>query len=245
MVSFKNCTWTRTSWTCAGGRRRRSGSEESRTIVFNISPIQWISFELFAILVFPAFHITYEIMLNHPFASAWHHKNLPPIIRFARWCLLFPYNLEVAIERNEWLSKLNTAYTPCENKCGGYISIDVYDKWKWTACQNLLLLSLLIRYVQHDGTTIGNSWNGNGLFITHGMDTARSPMMVACAQYIAAVCECECEWVEANECECVCCQYKTRIIYNVQYACPTFVYVNTKLMANWAFITGIQSTVKI
>lgn len=143
--------------------------EESIVIPVNFACYQ-DSFESFTIGI-PTF--TYEIMLNHAFAYAWHRKNSPSITRFARWCLLFPCNLDMncgwqwvnwAIERTH----THTHAPRCENKWG-YISIDEYDKWKWAACQNLLLLSLLIRYVQHDGTPIGNLWIGNGLAITHGI----------------------------------------------------------------------------
>lgn len=49
-------------------------------------------FELFAIGI----PFTYEIMLNHAFAySGIARKICALIIRFARWCLLFPCNLDL------------------------------------------------------------------------------------------------------------------------------------------------------
>lgn len=138
-------------------------------------------YKLFAI----GLPFTYEIMLNHAFASSITPNRAflcALIIRFARWCLLLPYNCDeqcvvefILLKRKLIVRMLNVARWVWERtlkqmneqkgglQCRWLMNmINVNERHIMSACQNLLSLSLLIRYVQHQ--------NGKSVIYEIGMD---------------------------------------------------------------------------
>lgn len=152
---------TNLRWKKAGGEKGREwrkrgieGPFEEQSFSQLTITIQMNLIRIICNFSIPAFHITYEIKLNHAFAYAQHHKNLPPIIRFARWCLLFPCNLDdvnarVAVwcggDCEQILHKWNNQPPPppTNNNVkinGAYISIDEYDKWKMNSMSKFIII---------------------------------------------------------------------------------------------------------